>query len=249
MIIKTASVFCLLFSVLISGCGTQSGMKAPDGKLQTGASWEVNRAVMVAAENSGNNEIALKTGEEELKQRPDNVEAKIFVARLLCRTGQPQRSSSILETIKSDPDGRVLIERARTLIALDLGSLARQLLDEPEEMDRIVGQDNKFEARKLLAVAYDLEGENHKAQALYSDLLSQKEDSAVRMNYGRSLIATKSYAQAATILMPLTDSQEFPQARILAAGALKKSGDSTLARNLLEGYISDSKIDELMKRK
>jgi predicted Zn-dependent protease len=203
---------------------------------------------MNAAELSGNYEIALKTGEEELKARPDNDEAKIVVARLLSRTGQPQRAASILDSIQNDPSGKVLIERVRALIAMGMGGLARELIDEQHEMGRIHGKENQFEAQKLLAVAYDLEGENRKAQAQYSALLAQREDSAVRMNYGRSLIATGNYSQAAEMLMPLVDSQTYPQARILVAGALSKSGDKRLARSLLEGHLSDKKIEGLLQK-
>ena len=244
---KFALMVVAVIAVAVSGCATQQQTRG-DNALKTTSSWDVNRAVITAAERSGNYEIALKTGEEELKARPDNDEAKIVVARLLSRTGQPQRASVLLESIKDDPDGRVLIERVRSLIAMGMGGLARGLIDEPGEMGRIQGEENRFEANKLLAVAFDLEGEHRKAQRQYAELLAQHEDSAVRMNYGRSLIATGSYSQAAEMLMPLVESQKFPQARILAAGALNKSGDSRLARSLLEGYLSDRQIDELMKK-
>ena len=243
---KIALVVLACASIAITGCADQP--RSVNKELRTTGSWEVNRSVMSAAEHSGNYEIALKTGEEELKARPDNDEAKIVVARLLSRTGQPQRAATMLQTIKDDPDGRVLIERVRSLIAMGMGNLARELIDEQTEMDAIRGKENQFEARKLLAVALDLEGDNRKAQMQYAALLSQQEDSAVRMNYGRSLIATGDYSQAAEILMPLVDSQTYPRARILAAGALNKSGDPKLARSLLEGYLSDKQIDELMKK-
>ena len=243
---KLALVVLACASIALTGCADRP--RTVNKELRTTGTWEVNRSVMIAAERSGNYEIALKTGEEELKERPDNDEAKIIVARLLSRTGQAQRATSLIETIKEDPEGLVLIERVRALIAMGIGNLARELIDEPHEMGRIHGKENQFEAQKLLAVAYDLEGENRKAQAQYSALLAQREDSAVRMNYGRSLIATGNYSQAAEMLMPLVESQKFPQARILAAGALNKLGDSRLARSLLEGYLSDKQIDELMKK-
>ena len=245
---KTGFAFVMGVSLLLAGCAADQRIPSEDKALRTTAAWEVNHAVMTAAERSGNYEIALKTGEDELRAHPDNDEAKIIVSRLLTRTGQPQRAATLLGSIKDDPDGRVLIERVRSLIAMDMGSLARELIDEPEELAKIRGKDNQFEARKLLAVAMDLEGDNKRAQAQYTALLSEREDPAVRMNYGRSLIATRDYGLAADILMPLVDSQAYPQARILAAGALFKSGDSRLARNLLEGYLSDRKIEELMRK-
>ena len=237
------SVVCAL-----SGCITQPQTPPAEKSLKTTGAWDVNRAVMLAAENSGNYEIALKTGDEELTARPDNDEAKVIMARLLSRTGQAQRANSLIETVKEDPDGLVLIERVRCLIAMNQGSSARELIDEQEEMGRIHGKENQFEAHKLLAVALDLEGDNKKAQMHYASLLAQREDSAVRMNYGRSLIATGNYAQAAEILMPLVDSHKYPQARILAAGAINKSGDKRMARSLLEGYIPDGQISKLLKK-
>jgi hypothetical protein len=44
------------------------------------------------------------------------------------------------------------------------------------------------------------------------------------------------------------DSPKYPQARILAAGAIKKAGDKRQARSLLEGYLPDKQIDGLMKK-
>ena len=242
-------VFVAVFglSLIISGCATQQNNTA-SRTLRTTGTWDVNRSVMIAAERSGNYEIALKTGEEELKERPDNDEAKIIVARLLSRTGQAQRATSLIETIKEDPEGLVLIERVRALIAMGIGNLARELIDEQQEIGSIRGKENQFEAQKLLGVAFDLEGEHLKAQKQYAALLAQREDPAVRMNYGRSLIATGNFSQAAEVLLPLVDSATYPQARILAAGALNKSGDTALARSLLQGYISDQKIEGLLKK-
>jgi Tfp pilus assembly protein PilF len=245
---KVVLLSALSLACFVTGCVNLPQTPPAEKTLKTTGAWDVNRSVMLAAENSGNYEIALKTGDEELAARPDNDEAKIIMARLLSRTGQAQRASSLIETVKEDPDGLVLIERVRCLIAMNQGSSARELIDEQEEMGRIHGKENLFEAHKLLAVALDLEGDNKKAQTLYSSLLAQREDPAVRMNFGRSLIATGNYAQAAEILMPLVDSPKYPQARILAAGAVKKAGDKRQARSLLEGYLPDKQIDGLLKK-
>lgn len=236
---------CLLLLVsLASGCAPKHArLKDEHNALKAGNSWEVNRSVMQAAERSGNIDIALATGEAELQARPENDEARFAMARLYSRAGSPDQAFSTLEGVSDGKRSGTLfkLERARALIASNRAAEARQ------ELDSIGGPGaSEREVRKLKGVCADLVGEHALAQETYRGLLSEQEEGSVRFNYGRSLIASRNYSQAASTLIPLVDNPNYARARILAAGAFMRSGDRTSARNLLDGYLSSSEIDDLL---
>ncbi len=236
---------CLLLLVSLSfGCAPRHAtLKDSENALKTGSSWEMNQSVMLAAERSGNIEIATSAGEAELQARPENDEARFIMARLYSRQGSPEQALSTLEGVsdgmKTDP--RYRLERARALIASNRAVEARG------ELESIGSAGNsEREVRKLKGVCADLVGEHALAQETYRGLLAEQEEGSVRYNYGRSLIASREYRQAASTLVPLVDNPAYARARILAAGAFMRSGDTTSARNLLEGYLSSSEIDDLL---
>lgn len=239
------AIFCLaLFVSLAFGCAPKhASLKDEHNALKAGNLWEINQSVMLAAERSGNIEVAMSAGNAELQARPENDEARFIMARLYSRQGSPEQAFTTLEGVsdgrKTDP--RYRLERARALIASNRAMEAR------EELDGIANAGSSDrEVRKLKGVCADLVGEHALAQETYRSLLSEQEEGSVRYNYGRSLIASRNYGQAASTLLPLVDNPSYARARILAAGAFMRSGDKVSARNLLEGYLSSSEIDDLL---
>lgn len=236
----------LLLIVFMSACvPKQVKLKDSDNALLSGNTWEVNRAVMLAGEKSNALEVALRAGEAELEARPDNDEARIIMARLQSRVGRAEQAISTLEGLSSQAAQSPVaqIERARASIVLNRPGEALSFLAGINTDARDINQ----EVKKLEAVAYDITGQHEMAQEIYKDILSRREDAATRYNYGRSLINSGKYAEASSALMRLVDNPNYPQARILAAGALLHSGDSQGARYLLEGYLSAAEIDKLLE--
>lgn len=243
------ALLALLATILLlpAGCAPRHAtLKAGDNALRTGNTWEVNRAVMLAAEQSNNFGVALHAGEQELKERPGNDEARILLARMQSRSGRAEQAMTTLAGVSaehaSSPEWR--LEKARACLA------ANQPAETIRELDALgtdAGQTQR-EGRKLRAVALDLTGDHRAAQETYRALLIEQDDMNVRYNYGRSLVATADFAEAAAILIPLADNPDYPQARVLASGSLMKSGDAAGARALLEGYLGRQEIDNLMAR-
>lgn len=240
-------LLCLAVAVLAGCAPRHASLKPGDNALLSGNSWEVNRAVMLAGERSHSLEVAIKAGEEELNARPDNDEARIILARLQSRAGRPEQALNTLEGVSAGGAAKpeCLVEQARAHIASNQPAEALKLLDAAAGAQG----DTLHAVKKLRGVAEDLTGNHAAAQELYRGLLTEREDSSVRFNYGRSFIASHSYSQAASALIPLVDNPDYPQARILAAGALMRSGDRAGARNLLEGYLTSTEIDALLSQR
>lgn len=167
-----------------------------------------------------------------------------MLARLQSRSGRADQALATLAKIPADKQQSDFhLEKMRALIA------SNKPHEAVAQMQHIDATDKLFrEFEKLRAVANDLMGRHPEAQAIYSTLLGEREDAAVRFNYGRSLIASGSFAQAASVLGPMVDNPDYPQARILAAGSLMRAGNIPAARSLLQGYLSDPEIDQLILR-
>lgn len=236
----------VLAALLVAACSPMQHVTKNDDALHAKNSWDLNYAIMQAADRSDNIEIGISAGVAELDARPDNDEARILLARFQTKARRPEQALYTLSQLAAGHKDSVAarIERARAYIASGRMDEARADLEAigtaPAEYDR--------EKRRLLAVTEDVAGNHAKAQELYRALLAEREDAPVRFNFGRSLITTRNYPQAANVLLPLTENARYPQARILAAGAFLKSGNKTAARNLLEGYLSRMEIDELLEK-
>jgi tetratricopeptide (TPR) repeat protein len=208
-------------------------------------SWDANRAIIKAAEASGNLGVALATTKSELKARPDNKEARLLLARLQTRANDPEQALLTLKPLLHNPEPAALVEQGRAQLALNHVPEAQKLLE--KALKAAHDKAMKREARKLLAVVLDLSNEHAKAQGIYQDLLVEEDEPAVRFNYGRSCLASGHYDQAVSALLPLVDMRDMPQARVLAAAAMVNKHDLRGARNLLEGYMRSEDIDRVLE--
>lgn len=237
----------IALAFVLAGCAAAPRHASVDDRhnaLLAGSSWETNRAVMEAGERTGNLQIALSAGESELKDRPDNDEARVMLSRIETRVGRPEQAfynlSQLSPRHRETPQAE--LEYARACIATSRFKEAQESLEKVSSRE----PDIVWEKKRLSAVTEDLSGEHALAQQHYRDLLAEREDEAVRYNLGRSYISTRDYRLAAAALLPLTENPRYPMARVLAAGSFAKIGDKTAAKNLLEGYLSDYEIESLL---
>jgi Flp pilus assembly protein TadD len=232
--------------IMVTGC--QTGRKNLSGKnILAADDWASNQAMMKAAEKSGNLEVALAAGARELLVRPNNREARIFLAKIQTRAGLLEQALFTLEPLQQDNTTEVKLEQARVLLAQGQTESALSIID--EALTRKLELDSSRTARKLKAIGEDQSGRHPAAQAIYSQLLIELDEPTVRHNYAQSLLATKNYQQAVTVLKPLLDLPQFSRSRLVAAAALVKANDRQGARDLMEGHLPEAEINRLLRGK
>ena len=220
-----------------------SGLNAD--KLLGRGEWPANQAIMRAAESTGNLELGLQAGRRELDARPENKEARIFLARLQTMAGRPEQALYTLEALADEGSAAARLETARALLSQGEAARARPTL-ESLVSDGSLSQNEARSARKLMGICEDQLGNRAESQALFRQLLLERDEPSVRFNLGSSLISGGSYDEAIIVLTPLVDSPRFLEARIMAAAAFTRKNDKTSARGLLEGYVSDGEINRLL---
>jgi tetratricopeptide (TPR) repeat protein len=241
---KRLSVLVAFFSILAVGCQAGRSFSSSAAELLGQDGWEANEAVMKAAETAGNVEIGLQAGERELAARPENVEARLFLARLQTRAGLVDQAMFTLEPLADDRSVAARLELGRANLAGGRLEEAEAFLQ--EAMDASPTTDQSRSLRKLSAIAEDLRGRHAEAQKLYAQLLIEHDEPSVRINYGQSLLLSREYSQVVTILTPLLDSPQYVKARFVAAAALAGRKDRAGARDLLESYLPESEIKRIL---
>jgi Flp pilus assembly protein TadD len=239
-------LWTLLLALAVPGCRSirHSGQT---GTLPEAGSWASSEAVMRAAETTGNIEMGIAAGEMELEARPDNREARIFLARLQTRAGLVEQALYTLEPLSGDTSAAARLELARALMASGKAQEAQESLAVAREASHSDFEDRMI--RKLQAIGEDLGGRHDEAQKMYAQLLVEKDEPSVRFNYGNSLFATRQYKEAVAVLTPLLDMPKFVKARYMAAAALSRQNDKAGARNLLESYLPESEIQRILGSK
>jgi Flp pilus assembly protein TadD len=237
----------LILLTLTLGCQSWSKPKTSLSELMSTDSWAANQAIMRAAENAGNYEVGLNAGQKELDARPDNKEARIAMARMQTMAGLSEQALFTLETLKEEHSNAAKIEFARAYLRDGQTKEARPILEKltKEAQD----PQEQRTSRKLLGICEDLEGQHQKAQAIFRQLLVERDEPTVRYNLGSSLLASANFDEAISILKPLVDSPKFLEARVMTAAALSRKNDKKSARGLLEGYMSDREIKRLLGEK
>jgi Flp pilus assembly protein TadD len=210
-------------------------------------SWAANQAIMRAAENAGNYEVGLNAGQKELDSRPGNKEARLYLARLQTMAGFSEQALFTLEPLKEDLSSEARIEFARAYLREGRPKEARPILEKLGQ-EKLEPQEQRT-ATKLVGICEDMEGRHQKAQALFRQLLVERDEPTVRYNLGSSLIASNNYDEAISILKPLIDSPRYLEARIMTAAALSRKNDKKSARGLLEGYMAETEIKRLLGEK
>jgi thioredoxin-like negative regulator of GroEL len=231
-------------SIPLAGCLAGKAEPASVAALMGRDSWAANEAIMSAAERTGNLEVGLAAGERELAARPDNDDARIMVARLQTRAGRPEMALRSLEGMSGEATPASLLELARAVLAS--GSLDEAEAAIAGAEGAAATAEGQRSVKKLRAILEDLRGRHAEAQEIYESLLAERDEPQVRLNLGRSLLASKDYARSVSVLAPIIDSPRFVQARFVAAAALAGGGDKARARGLLETHIPDSEIRRIL---
>jgi FimV-like protein len=232
---------------LTLGCQNSLKSKTTLAELISSDSWAANQAIMRAAENAGNLDVGLNAGQKELDARPDNKEARIYMARLQILAGLSEQALFTLEPLKEDQSGPVRIELARAYLRGGQTKEARPILEKLTKEGQ--NPQEQRTAKKLLGICDDQEGQHQKAQALFRHLLVERDEPSVRYNLGCSLIASNNFDEAISILQPLVDSPRYLEARVMTAAAFSRKNDKKSARGLLEGYMSEREIKRLLGEK
>ncbi|MDR1608091.1 MAG: tetratricopeptide repeat protein [Deltaproteobacteria bacterium] len=236
-----------VFLFLAFGCASAKKDTRNIDDVLGANSWKANEAVMKAAERTGNYEVGLLSGQKELDARPDNKQARIFMARLQTMAGTPDRALYTLEPLKDDANPEARLEWGRALLR------DNQIVEAKEILEKLINLDGdlpvKRSARKLYAISQDLQGKRDDAQKLFRELLVERDEPTVRFNLGGSLVASNKFDEAIAILQPLLDTPRFMEARFLTAAALSRKNDKKAARNLLEGYLPEPEIRRLLGEK
>ncbi|MDR2366727.1 MAG: tetratricopeptide repeat protein [Deltaproteobacteria bacterium] len=231
----------------LTGCRGLSGSKLTTNQLLGLGDWPGNQAIMRAAENTGNYDLGLDAGQRELETRPDNKEARVYMAKLQTMAGRPEQALYTIEPITSGADAlpAALIEKARALLRQGFPLEARPILQSLAGTGGLSREEERS-VQKLLGICEDQEGRRSEAQAIFRQLLLEKDEPSVRYNLGGSLISSENYDEALSVLRPLIDSPRYLEARIMAAAALNRKRDNKGARELLEGYVPEREINRIL---
>ena len=251
---KSICLVALLSCFVLSGCSilgnAPKGLEANQSiKEYDETSWESNRAVLIAAEQSQNYELMLATGREVIAKDPSNALARIYTARAMTRTGDPSqalRTLSYIEKIDKYPEA--VLEKARAQISLgayadassSLEALYKTLYKNNDEDERELFRETK----KLLAVSKALNRDFPASFNVFEELLAENDEPTVRYNYARALMFNNDYAKAYETLKPIIE--RYPKAKNAAAAALIKLGQIDKARAVLGKDISDDDFNNLL---
>lgn len=213
-------------------------------------SWDSEKSVIEAAEKTGNWNTVISVANDVIAKNPTNVEARVFLARALTKTGDPTQALRVLNFVTGVDTSAMRIERARALLSMKdyngaLKFLAPLAESDPTKVSKDLTVADRRTARSLAAIAYSMSKQYAKADALYESLLSELDDPIIRYNYARSLFLEGRAEDSLTQLRPIMDA--VPAARPAAVAALMKLGREQEARALLKGHLEPEKIDQLLQ--
>lgn len=246
-----------LIALTLSGCVAMG----PDG-LQANKtiqsydqnSWQSNKALLRAAEESGNYELMVSTARNVVTRSPGNQEARIYYAKALTKSGDAEQTLRILTPVEASRYPSAHIEKARAMVSLgDTAGALKELSDfdlafaseSARQTDAQTRAQLQRESLKLKAVTASLTSDFSTARSLYEKLMQEKDEPDVRFNYARTLLFTDKPKEALNLLQPLIG--VMPQAKFAAAVAMIELGQTKEARNLLNNDIDDAGFDKLLK--
>lgn len=234
----------------LNGCSTlDKDFDATGEHIQTfdNSSWENTRSILRAAERSGNLDMALETSKDFIAINPQHVDARVYAARALTRTGDAQQALRTLSFIKPEQQtAPVQLEMARAQMALGNTAKAHKILvylvqENASDAALAGGDELARDIAKLYAVSLSVNGEFDQANTLFEKLMANSDEADVRYNYARSLMFQCRYDNAYELLSPLVES--YPPARPAAAVTLWKMGRTDEGKALLKGLIEPSILE------
>lgn len=210
--------------------------------------WDSTVSVLRAAESAGNLEAVLATGQDFLVRHPNHVEARVFVARALTRTGDPEQALRTLNFILPERQTDACrLEAARAKLAMNDTLGAKKTLDRlvkahPLPEDGTAPDTFTMNVHKLAAVQDAANGDWDKAERAFAQLLGIANDKEIRYNWARVKLFTNDPEGAWRLLEPLVANHE--NVRPMAAVALYRAGHKARARALLKDRIEPAVLDK-----
>jgi Flp pilus assembly protein TadD len=226
---------CVLSACTSVGTQHQATMSA-DARLQ----------VAEAAEQSGDNALAISMYTAAAASEPSNIGLQLRCADALARRGKIDEARTLLaERLRAQP-GQPDLTRALALIDLVAGQPARAIA----ELDQILAA-RPGDTRALVdkAVALDLQGQHAAAQAIYRQVLAvSPDDVATRNDLAISLMLEGRTRQALETLAPMQDVDASSQRLRTNLGILYAAiGNVERSRQLLGNRAFDGDVSALTR--
>lgn len=231
-------MFGLLPLLGLSGCGMFSGDRIPE------VTNTARLNVALAAEASGDGQMALQIYASALAKDPSDTKAAVQYARALVNNRQLGLARELLSRQLAARPGQPDLSREFGTIEVLQGQAASAV----PRFDVALNA-NPHDVRALVnkGIALDMLGRHAEAQQLYhrADALSP-DDPAVRNNLAMSLMLHGRTQEASDILQGMTGgTTDNPRIRNNMAVLAAASGDMARARQLTAGVISDVELQSL----
>lgn len=244
--------FLIVLAGSAAGCGlgprqviTTQAIQAPP-EMSAHKRLEETVKVADAARQSGSFANAVDLYRKVIAEGVDTLEIHLDLAESLLGSGDIKGAESEYKFVENRaptdvrPEiglGRLNLVRRQP--ALALGAYSRALQDAPGNLVAINGK----------GVALDLLGRHLDAQAVYRRaLLNNPDDRTLRNNLGLSLVFTKNYDEAVTILTALAEEPgATPRNRQNLALALGMQGDSTDAKMVAAHDLDDKSVENNLR--
>ena len=240
------------FAVSLGGCGlgprqviTTQAVQAPP-ELNSSQRLKATIKVADAAREAGNFQTAVDLYRKAISQGADSLEIHLNLGEALLGTGDINGASTEYKLVENRaptdvrPEiglGRLNLVRRQPAVALAAYNLALQ--DAPGNLVATNGK----------GIALDLLGRHLDAQAVYRrGLLSSPDDRTLRNNLGLSLVFTKNYDEAVSILTALAqESDATARNRQNLALALGMQGDRTDAKMVAAHDLDDVSVENNLR--
>jgi len=225
----------------LGGCGMLSSDRTPE------VSHATRLNVAMAAEASGDNQMALQIYATAVAKNPSDTKAVVLYARALVNARRISLARELLTRQLQAQPGQAELSRELATIDVLQGQPAAAL----PRFDVALAKDpNDVRAMVNKGIALDMLGNHTEAQALYrrADALSP-DDATIRSNMAMSLMLAGRSADAAQALQNIAEGPvALPRVRNNMAVVAASTGDMVRAKQLANGEISDAELRSLAEQ-
>lgn len=222
----------------LGGCNMLSAERTPDVSQST----RLN--VAMAAEASGDNQMAMQIYATAVAKNPSDTKAVVLYARSLVNARRISLARELLTRQLQAQPGQPQLARELATIDVLQGQPAAAL----PRFDMALAKDpNDVRALVNKGIALDMLGNHAEAQALYrrADAITP-EDPAIRSNMAMSLMLAGRSADAAQTLQNVAEGPvAVPRIRNNMAVVAASQGDMVRAKQLANGEISEAELKSL----
>lgn len=206
-------------------CGLLAACAAPSPP-QTGLmSAQSREHIAVAAEASGNTDLAMSMYAQAAAEAPGNSAIHLRYADMLVKAGQIDQAREVLTRSLAAASDPVEVSRGLGIINVLSGLNARAVAD----LDKVLAAHPKdVPALVDKAVALDLAGQHAEAQALYRIAARlTPDDPAIANNLALSLALDGRTSEAKAVLLPYKGNDALPERMKVTMNILDGAPDET----------------------